>query len=312
MKFFTKRTHHYNRRFLSPPMTPTQHAESCFVKLTLMDHYNAATLPPSPPACSISSLSDTGRYRRCQRESSFDSFCSSSHSGTLSQTKRKQANPSRSPPSTTKGTFLMPFDLLTKMLNTVPYHENNAATAAKSSEQRKRKRGNDCITHVEELESEEEQEKEKRHKNSSPLPPSSIMPPSLQPSPNALTEQVEIIKKSGTSAAYTYDNLSADCDQATLFLGSEEWIPSLEAFNRKPTIRISWKGPPLKIKTMPYFVKLHPGEAAIAATLRLTPEQYLKCKWALILAAKEANVNKTSVLWNTFGKLGWLGPRWPQ
>jgi len=81
---------------------------------------------------------------------------------------------------------------------------------------------------------------------------------------------------------------------------------------------------------MPYFDKLHPGEATIAATLRLTPEQYLKCKWALVLAAKEADetgalfrkseaqkvccidVNKTSVLWNAFGRLGWLGSKWPQ
>lgn len=81
---------------------------------------------------------------------------------------------------------------------------------------------------------------------------------------------------------------------------------------------------------MPYFEKLHSGEATIAATLRLTPEQYLKCKWALVLAAKDAyenntpfrkseaqkvcciDVNKTSVLWNAFGKLGWLGSNWPQ
>lgn len=81
---------------------------------------------------------------------------------------------------------------------------------------------------------------------------------------------------------------------------------------------------------MPYFDKLHAGEVTIAATLRLTPEQYLKCKWALVLAAKDAyetnalfrkseaqkvcciDVNKTSVLWNAFGKLGWLGSNWPQ
>lgn len=80
---------------------------------------------------------------------------------------------------------------------------------------------------------------------------------------------------------------------------------------------------------MPFFEKLHPGEASIAASLRLMPGQYLKCKWALVLAAKHAyetksmfrkseaqkvcciDVNKTSVLWNTFGKLGWLGPKWP-
>jgi hypothetical protein len=81
---------------------------------------------------------------------------------------------------------------------------------------------------------------------------------------------------------------------------------------------------------MEYFDRLHPGEATIAATLRLTPEQYIKCKRALILAAYEASennslfrkseaqrvccidVNKTSALWNVFGKLGWLGTKWPR
>ncbi|KAI8970123.1 hypothetical protein BDF20DRAFT_990433 [Mycotypha africana] len=139
-----------------------------------------------------------------------------------------------------------------------------------------------------------------------------------------------ISKKSKTEAASMFDNLSVDCDPTTLFVGAEEWIPSDDVFNRRPHVRIQWKGSPLKIKNMPYYEKLHAGEAYIAATLRLTPEQYLKCKWALILAAKKAaednslfrkseaqkvcciDVNKTSVLWNTFGKLGWLGSKWPQ
>jgi hypothetical protein len=76
---------------------------------------------------------------------------------------------------------------------------------------------------------------------------------------------------------------------------------------------------------MPYFHKLHPGEANIASTLRLTPEQYIKCKRTLIQAASKyesqgipfrksdaqklcrVDVNKTSTLWSIFGKLGWMG-----
>lgn len=88
-------------------------------------------------------------------------------------------------------------------------------------------------------------------------------------------------------------------------------------------------GTPLVIDHMRYFEKLHPGEAAIASTLRLTPEQYLKCKRTLILAAQEfakrstpfrksdaqklcrIDVNKVSTLWQVFGRLGWLGDKWP-
>lgn len=143
-------------------------------------------------------------------------------------------------------------------------------------------------------------------------------------------EDTQTIKKAKTSAAYIYDNLSADMDQSVVFKDCEEWIPKLDVLDRRPHVRISWKGSPLKIRNMPYFEKLHAGEVTIAATLRLTPEQYLKCKWALVLAAKEASenntlfrkseaqkvccidVNKTSVLWNAFGKLGWLGSKWPQ
>jgi hypothetical protein len=78
---------------------------------------------------------------------------------------------------------------------------------------------------------------------------------------------------------------------------------------------------------MPYYELLYPGEVMIASTLRLTPEQYLKCKRALVLAAFEfhknklsfrksdaqkcvrIDVNKTSTLWGVFYRLGWFKPR---
>lgn len=367
MNFIIKENNNYNKRFISPPVTPKQHVESCFTKSNIMEHYNTASMPPSPPPCSMASPPHR------PRESSFDSSSSTSdNSITFSQNRRKQRNPSRSPPSTTKGTFRMPLNAFTKALNTVSNQKSNATTTivtttatttstSEAAKGKKRRRGNNCITPTSALEQEEQQEQQQEkvkihdsnNTRNNAFSLSSILLPSSPPSPPpsvAQTEQVEFTKKSGTGAAHIYDNLSADCDQATLFLDAEEWIPNLEVFNRKPTIRVSWKGKlpkinvcnssvlsdsvyigsPLKIKTMPYFDKLHSGEVTIAATLRLTPEQYLKCKWALVLAAKEANetgalfrkseaqkvccidVNKTSVLWNTFGRLGWLGSKWPQ
>ncbi|KAI8988695.1 hypothetical protein BDB01DRAFT_848826 [Pilobolus umbonatus] len=138
-----------------------------------------------------------------------------------------------------------------------------------------------------------------------------------------------ISKKAKTDAAVLYDNIDADSNFMELLGNKDEWMPNYDVFNRKPNIRIIWKASPLKIQNMPYYEKLHPGEVIIASTLRLTPEQYLKCKWALILAAQKASdnnalfrkseaqkvccidVNKTSILWSTLGKLGWLGSKWP-
>lgn len=83
-------------------------------------------------------------------------------------------------------------------------------------------------------------------------------------------------------------------------------------------------GTPLDIEKYEFYDQLHPGEVTIASTLRLLPEQYIRCKRVLILAAQEAHkegtpfrkseaqklcridVNKVSTLWSTFGKLGWL------
>lgn len=257
MNFIIKENDSYNKRFISPPATPKQHLELCFMKSNIMEHYNTAAMPPSPPPCSMASPPH-GR-----RESSFDSSSTTSgNSITFSQNRRKQRNPSRSPPSTTKGTFRMPLEAFTKALNAVSNKESNAAVAivttstttiskSEATKERKRKRGNDCITPTPALEQEEQQEQQqekvKIHNSNSTrnhaFSLSSILLPSSPPPASVpQTEQVEFVKKSGTGAAHIYDNLSADCDQAALFLNSEEWIPNLEVFNRKPTIRVSWKG----------------------------------------------------------------------
>ncbi|KAL7309686.1 hypothetical protein PS15m_010537 [Mucor circinelloides] len=349
MSFIISRESDQYKRIISPPVTPKHDIEACFMKSNTMEQYNAETLPLSPPSYPMTSP----LHRR--RESSFDSS-SSGHSIASLPNKRKQNNPIRSPPSTIDGAFRMPLDILARALNVMPNQQNHPTTThsattlsspSSSTLPKKRKRGIDCITPtIQALEQKENQKEQQekveahncnRKRNSAFALSSLLLPTPLPSQPESSPSgalpaepQVEFIKKSGTGAAHIYDNLSADCDQATLFRNSEEWIPSLEVFNRRPTIRVSWKGSPLKIKTMPYFDKLHPGEATIAATLRLTPEQYLKCKWALVLAAKEADetgalfrkseaqkvccidVNKTSVLWNAFGRLGWLGSRWPQ
>ncbi|KAI8391634.1 uncharacterized protein BYT42DRAFT_557553 [Radiomyces spectabilis] len=133
------------------------------------------------------------------------------------------------------------------------------------------------------------------------------------------------IKKAMTDAAAVYDRIDLSLsDEAVM---EPQWVPSLEVFDNRPPVRVVWKGSPLPINHLPYYERLHPGEVAIASTLRLTPEQYLKCKRTLVLAAQDfarhgmsfrksdaqkfcrIDVNKTSTLWCAFNRLGWFVPR---
>lgn len=52
----------------------------------------------------------------------------------------------------------------------------------------------------------------------------------------------ETIKKSQSDAAAIYDSLTAESDPEELFKDAKEWIPSYDVFNRRPLVRISWKG----------------------------------------------------------------------
>ncbi|OAD80631.1 hypothetical protein PHYBLDRAFT_61683 [Phycomyces blakesleeanus NRRL 1555(-)] len=100
-----------------------------------------------------------------------------------------------------------------------------------------------------------------------------------------------------------------------------------EVLPKKVKIRVTWKGSRLTIDKLPFYDRLHPEEAIIASTLRLTPEQFLRCKRTLVLAAYQytqkglkfrksdaqklcrIDVNKTSALWCVFNRLGWFRPR---
>ncbi|KAI7881193.1 Homeodomain-like protein [Mucor mucedo] len=134
------------------------------------------------------------------------------------------------------------------------------------------------------------------------------------------------VKKSKTDAAAAYDRVDINMSDKDAFQ-NPQWIPDMNVFHTLPAVRVVWKGSPLDISQLPYYDTLHPGEVNIASTLRLTPEQYLKCKRSLILAAEQfdkldisfrksdaqkcvrIDVNKTSTLWSVFSRLGWFNPR---
>ncbi|PKK68429.1 hypothetical protein RhiirC2_539880 [Rhizophagus irregularis] len=54
----------------------------------------------------------------------------------------------------------------------------------------------------------------------------------------------------------------------------------------KANPRINWKGQPLSILHLPHYNSLHPKEAIVASTLRLTPVQYLTAKNTLVSSAR--------------------------
>ncbi|CAO3652304.1 unnamed protein product [Cunninghamella blakesleeana] len=122
-----------------------------------------------------------------------------------------------------------------------------------------------------------------------------------------------------------YDHINLSIQDKDIY--DVSWMPLWKDFDHRPHIRVVWKGSPLMIHQLPYYHELHTNECSIASTLRLSPEQYLKCKRALILTAQvfyqhglpfrksdaqkvcRIDVNKTSCLWNAFNRLGWFQPR---
>jgi hypothetical protein len=90
------------------------------------------------------------------------------------------------------------------------------------------------------------------------------------------------------------------------------------------TPNITWKGNPLFIGNLIHRNLLHPKEALVVSTLRLTPLQYLTSKFILISSARgysqrsfpfrksdaqrhlQIDVNKSSKLWEWFTQTGWL------
>ncbi|KAI8097232.1 Homeodomain-like protein [Halteromyces radiatus] len=165
---------------------------------------------------------------------------------------------------------------------------------------------------------------------------------SPSPSPTSTISSVSTSSSSSSSSSTTtspltdignkpkadtffYDHINLSVQDHDIF--DPAWIPLWESFDNRPSIRVIWKGSPLSIQHLPYYQQLHTNEQSIASTLRLTPEQYLKCKRALILSAKvfhqhglpfrksdaqkvcRIDVNKTSCLWGAFNRLGWFYPR---
>ncbi|PKY44847.1 hypothetical protein RhiirA4_400382, partial [Rhizophagus irregularis] len=90
------------------------------------------------------------------------------------------------------------------------------------------------------------------------------------------------------------------------------------------TPNITWRGNPLFIGNSIHYDLLHPKEALVASTLRLTPLQYLTYKLILISSARgysqrsfpfrksdaqkhlPIDVNRSSKLWEWFTQTGWL------
>ncbi|CAG8445286.1 328_t:CDS:1 [Dentiscutata heterogama] len=88
--------------------------------------------------------------------------------------------------------------------------------------------------------------------------------------------------------------------------------------------KVNWKGQPLTISHLPHYNSLHPKEAHVASTLRLTPVQYLTSKNTLVSSARRytqkslpfrksdaqkllrIDVNKASKLWEFFMQVKWI------
>ncbi|CAB5356422.1 unnamed protein product [Rhizophagus irregularis] len=93
---------------------------------------------------------------------------------------------------------------------------------------------------------------------------------------------------------------------------------------KKITPKVNWSSEPRSIIQFPYYDYLHPKEACVATTLRLTPFQYLLAKYILISSARTAmekslpfrrcdaqkllriDVNKTNKLWEWFVQTKWI------
>ncbi|SAM04971.1 hypothetical protein [Absidia glauca] len=155
----------------------------------------------------------------------------------------------------------------------------------------------------------------------------SLITPNPPPPPAATSTLYIDANNKPRVDTFFYDQVDLSTNDHDVYAPS--WLPLWESHDssKKATIRVVWKGSPLCINALPYYDSLHANERSIASTLRLTPEQYLKCKRAMILSAQvfydhglpfrksdaqkvcRIDVNKTSSLWGVFNRLGWLLPR---
>ncbi|CDH57500.1 hypothetical protein RO3G_16411 [Lichtheimia corymbifera JMRC:FSU:9682] len=127
--------------------------------------------------------------------------------------------------------------------------------------------------------------------------------------------------------AYTFDTLNIDNDDHDFF--PSDWVPNPVSLDQVP-VDVSWKGQPMPPDDhQPYLNRLHPQEVKIISHMRMTPAVYLRCKRAIIMAAREftlhhqefrksdaqkvcrIDVNKSSRLWALFHAYNWLSPHHP-
>lgn len=229
----SSKVHQFSNKmqFLSPPVTPKQIFETSFhtENRQTEEEYWDSTSTEASSSPSSSYYSPTLTDHKTTTKSTPVMFTS-----IVLSSKRKQT-PVRSLPVSTKGTFCMPIFInmpakkkAKKNVNVHTSQQKHPLVSLPSTD------------------------------GSSPLPIiiKPVAPNQDMEENGNFTQAVDqqqpqkedicANKKAKTSEAYIYDNLSADWDQATVFLNNEHWIPNVEVFNRRPMVRISWKGIPLK------------------------------------------------------------------
>lgn len=206
--------------FLSPPVTPKQIVESTFThRQTDEDCWDStSTEASSSPSSSSLYYSPTPDHCVQKRDKAVNSIFIS-----ITPHRRKQ-RPVQSLPASTKGTFRMPTFVEAPMKKIRKRVKINTAKKIPLL----------CLA-----------SNDAKQAPPNPLPLVKAVTPNqnMECSDNlAEDEQEQIITKAKTSAAYVYDSLRADVDQSAVFLNSEEWIPKVDVFDRRPMVRISWKG----------------------------------------------------------------------
>lgn len=238
--------HQFNSKieFISPPVTPKLYLESTFQTIGSPeeDCWGSVSTEASSPGSSSSSSSCCSptmanifpiKPKFKARDTSIPSY-------------RVKSKPLRALPLTTKGTFYMPtFVIEAPKLKTPSPRIKKRKYKSKDNEDKSL-----LTTATDAVDTTCKED------DTISMPINlAILPQTLPVAPTQIDssihisgqqqqqeEEDQLMKKAKTEAASVYDNLSAECDQATVFLNKEEWIPSLEVFNRRPTVRISWKG----------------------------------------------------------------------
>ena len=133
---------------------------------------------------------------------------------------------------------------------------------------------------------------------------------------------------SGSPTPAPRQRLTAPIREDSNFEALPDLTPLLETLpNNNRCLQTDWRGTPLPIENEPHYEKLHPAEAKLASTLRLTPAIYLSSKRRMFIGkvqrtqigkefrktdaqkACKIDVNKASKLWTAFDKVGWLNKR---